>query len=86
MSDLEKQIKQGSILRPTGLVGQCAYTLIHTVGLARCENSEGDDKTVAWLYKVRTGSSSDRVVSEMLDYPYHYKIWPYCHSTSNRCN
>ncbi len=30
-----------------------------------------------WLHKVRTGSGSDRVVSEMLDYAGHYKIWPY---------
>jgi hypothetical protein len=27
-----------------------------------------------WLHKVRTGSGSDRVVSEMLDLAGHYKI------------
>jgi hypothetical protein len=27
-----------------------------------------------WLHKVRTGSGSDRVVSEMLDSAGHYKI------------
>jgi hypothetical protein len=37
-----------------------------------CENSEGDDTTAGWLHKVRTGSGSDRVVSEMLDYAGHY--------------
>ena len=35
------------------------------------------DMAAGWLHKVRTGSGSDRVVSEMLDYAGHYEIWPY---------
>src|SRR6267142_2610792 len=42
-----------------------------------CENSDGDDVSARRLHKVRTGSGSDRVVSQMLDYGGHYKILPY---------
>ena len=37
-----------------------------------------------WLHKVRTGSGSDRVVSEMLDYG-HYKLWPLLEETKRLC-
>jgi len=34
-----------------------------------------------WLHKVRTGSGSDRVVSETLDYAVITKVWPYLEKT-----
>jgi hypothetical protein len=50
--------------------------MIETHPLPRlCENSEGGDMATGWLHKVRTGSGSDWVVSKVLDYAVHHKIW-----------
>ena len=38
-----------------------------------------------WLHKVRTGSGSDRVETQILDYAGHYKIWAYWEKTKGLC-
>jgi len=44
-----------------------------TSRLRLCETRKRGDKVMRRLHKVRTGSGSDRVVFEMLDYAGHYK-------------